>query len=83
MTVAGTGRSGKARRKTHKGFPVTQLGQQAVEGLCEQINRYNDPEGDFLLEEEVFANSKMDKWHQLFNGVGAGRRIAPPLIGII
>jgi hypothetical protein len=25
----------------------------------------------------------MDKWHQLFNGVGAGRRIAPPLIGII
>jgi hypothetical protein len=39
MTVAGTGRSGKARRKTHKGFPVTQLGQQAVEGLCEQINR--------------------------------------------
>jgi len=49
MTVAGTGRSGKARRKTHKGFPVTQLGQQAVEGLCEQINRYNDPEGDFLL----------------------------------
>jgi len=60
MTVAGTGRSGKARRKTHKGFPVTQLGQQAVEGLCEQINRYNDPEGDFLLEEEVFANSKME-----------------------
>jgi hypothetical protein len=41
------------------------------------------PKGDFLLEEEVFANSKMDKWHQLFNGVGAGRRIAPPLIGII
>jgi hypothetical protein len=31
-----------------------------VEGLCEQINRYNDPEGDFLLEEEVFANSKME-----------------------
>jgi hypothetical protein len=44
MTVAGTGRSGIARRKTHKGFLVTQLGQQAVEGLCEQINRY-DPEG--------------------------------------
>jgi hypothetical protein len=44
MTVAGTGRSGKARRKTHKGFPVTQLRQQVVEGLCEQINRY-DPEG--------------------------------------
>ena len=31
-----------------------------MEGLCEQINRYNDPEGDFLLEEEVFANSKME-----------------------
>jgi hypothetical protein len=30
-----------------------------VEGLCEQINLY-DPEGDFLLEEEVFANSKME-----------------------
>jgi hypothetical protein len=41
------------------------------------------PKRDFLLEEEVFANSKMDEWHQLFNGVGAGRRIAPPLIGII
>jgi hypothetical protein len=61
---------------------VTQLGQQAVEGLCEQINRY-DPKGGLFARRGGLRYSKMDEWHQLFNGVGAGRRIAPPLIGII
>jgi len=49
------------------------------------VSRLTDmtPKGDFLLEEEVFANSKMDEWHQLFNFLMVARRRIATIMGMI